>query len=92
MTLEAQETTTRHEASSPVRLTDLRAGDRGRLHATRHLAEDEILRALGLAEQSAFRVCQGGNPWILQVRSTRIGLSPAVAEHLLVIPDRRADP
>ena len=76
---------------APVRLTRLRAGDRGRLHATRLDGEDrEMLHALGLAERSSFRVCKAGNPWILQVRGTRVGMSNAVARRLMVIPDRVA--
>ena len=79
--------------SAPVRLTRLRAGDRGRLHATRLAGDDrEMLRALGLAERSHFRVCKAGDPWILQIRGTRVGMSSAVASRLMVIPDRRAEP
>ncbi len=74
----------------PVRLTELRTGDHGRLHTTRLVVDDrEMLRALGLAERSRFRVCKAGDPWILQVRSTRVGISDAVARRILVIRDRR---
>ncbi len=76
---------------APVRLTRLRAGDHGRLHGTRLVVEDwEMLRALGLAEDSRFRVCKAGDPWILQVRGTRVGISDAVAKRILVIRDRSA--
>ncbi len=78
-------------SATPVRLTRLRAGDHGRLHATRLVVEDrEMLRALGLAERSCFRVCKAGDPWILQVRGTRVGISDAVADSILVIRDRNA--
>lgn len=71
-----------------VSLTQLRAGDRGRLHATRLVVDDrEMLHALGLGERSLFRVCKAGDPWILQVRGTRIGISSEVARRILVIPD-----
>ena len=74
---------------APVRLTALHAGDRGRLHDTRLLVEDlEMLRALGLAERCRFRVCKAGNPWILQVRGTRVGISDTVARRILVMPER----
>ena len=46
----------------------------------------QFLRALGLTRTSEFRVCQNGEPCIVQVRSTRIGLSRAVADRILVIP------
>ena len=74
---------------SPVRLTDLDAGDRGRLHAAELAGHDrEMLNALGLADHCRFRLCQAGNPWIVQVNGTRVGLSEAVARRLLVIPER----
>ncbi len=79
-------------AAVPVRLTRLRAGDHGRLHTTRLVAEDrEMLRALGLAERRSFRVCKAGDPWILQVRGTRVGISEAVAHRIVVIRDHRHD-
>lgn len=75
-------------APGAVPLTQMRAGERGRLHATRLVLNDrEMLHALGLAERSPFRVCKAGDPWILQVRSTRIGMSFEVAHRILVIPD-----
>ena len=80
------------ETSSPVRLTRLLAGERGRLHATRLLDGDrEMLRALGLAESSSFRVCKAGDPWILKVRGTRVGISDAVARRILVIRELPAE-
>lgn len=70
---------------STVRLTDLRPGSRGRLLAA-HLerADLALLHALGLGERSSFRLCKAGDPWIVQVRGTRIGLSQHVAELLQV--------
>jgi Fe2+ transport system protein FeoA len=35
-------------------------------------------------------VCQTGDPWIVQVRSTRIGIAESVARAILVIPEERA--
>ena len=78
-------------APPAVRLTDLAAGDRGRLHAAELADRDrEMLSALGLAERCRFRLCQAGNPWIVQVNGTRVGLSETVAHRLLVIPGREA--
>jgi Fe2+ transport system protein FeoA len=45
-----------------------------------------FLRALGLTRTCELRVCQNGEPCIVQVRSTRIGLSRAVADQIYVIP------
>jgi Fe2+ transport system protein FeoA len=43
-----------------------------------------LLRSLGLTGRAQFRLCRVGDPCIIQVRSTRIGLSKAVAESVLV--------
>ena len=39
-----------------------------------------VLRSLGLMGGARFRLCRLGDPCIIQVRSTRIGLSKAVAD------------
>ncbi len=74
-----------------MRLIDLAPGAVARVQ---DLALDEeagrLLRALGLTPSCRFRVCQAGDPWILQVRSTRIGLTAAVAAAILVVPDADA--
>lgn len=43
-----------------------------------------LLRSLGLTGRAQFRLCRVGDPCIIQVRSTRIGLSKAVAESVIV--------
>lgn len=72
-------------SNGAVRLTDLRPGTRGRLLAA-HLERHDLalLHALGLSERSSFRLCKAGDPWIVQVRGTRIGISQHVAELLQV--------
>lgn len=72
----------------PVPLTQLTTGSVARLHAT-DLGSDDcaLLRALGLTDQCLLRVCKAGEPCIVQVRATRIGLSKAVARGLFVIPE-----
>jgi Fe2+ transport system protein FeoA len=45
-----------------------------------------FLRALGLTRSCELRVCQNGEPCIVQVRSTRIGLSRDVARQIYVLP------
>lgn len=45
-----------------------------------------LLRALGLTDGSRLRVCKHGEPFIIQVRATRIGMSRSVAAGLLVEP------
>jgi Fe2+ transport system protein FeoA len=74
--------------SRPIPLSQLRAGTRARLHAADLTAEDcAFLRALGLTDRCLLRVCKAGEPCIVQVHATRIGLSREVARGLLVIPE-----
>ena len=84
-------------ASSPVptdtdgvRLVQLGRGDQGRLASSDLTQEDcALLRALGLTDHCLLRVCQPGNPCIVQVRTTRIGLSQRLAEQIRVVPADR---
>lgn len=73
--------------ASPVCLNDLAVGDVARLHMA-HLDADAChqLRSLGLTESCQLRLCKKGEPCIVQVRSTRIGLSRSVARHIFVVP------
>ena len=72
----------------PVPLTMLPPGVSARLHATQ-LDDDTraLLRSLGLTDASRLRVCKRGEPFIIQVRATRIGVSSSVAGGILVIPE-----
>lgn len=71
-----------------MRLSELGEGCLARLHAANLTPHDcALLRALGLTNRSLFRICQVGEPYIVQVRSTRIGLSRAVANGLMVLPE-----
>ena len=76
--------------TAPVPLTSLEAGSSARLHATR-LDDDtrSLLRALGLTDASRLRVCKCGEPFIIQVRTTKIGLSSVVAGNIYVVQDAR---
>lgn len=44
------------------------------------------LRSLGLTAECQLRLCKQGEPCIVQVRSTRIGLSHDVARRIMVVP------
>lgn len=70
-----------------ARLSDLSPGSIARFHRA-YLDEDDcqLLRALGMTDRCLVRVCQSGEPCIVQVRTTRIGLSRVVAEGILVEP------
>lgn len=74
--------------NGPVPLTSLEAGASARLHDTQ-LDEDtrSLLRSLGLTDASHLRVCKRGEPCIIQVRATRIGVSSSVAGGIYVVPD-----
>lgn len=75
-------------AGEPVQLDTLPHGSRARLHTADLACEDcDLLQALGLTDHCRLRVCKTGNPVIIQVRSTRIGLARSVAERLLVTPE-----
>lgn len=77
-------------AQSPVPLTDLRAGAAVTFHEARVDSDcREWLRALGLTDRCDFRLCQRGKTCIIQVRSTRIGLSHAVARNVFVVETSR---
>ena len=74
--------------SAPVRLSELSEGQVARLHGANLNPHDcALLRALGLTDRCVMRICKVGEPCIVQVRSTRIGLSRAVADGILVVPE-----
>lgn len=69
--------------AAPVRVSDLPRGAVARLERAELDADTRrVLRALGLAETSRFRLCTDHEPYILQVRATRIGISGIVARGL----------
>jgi len=74
--------------AQPVALSALGSGRTGRLHEARLDAQSVgLLRALGLSGAEEFRLCKAGEPCILQVGGTRIGVSRTVASQIFVIPD-----
>jgi Fe2+ transport system protein FeoA len=73
---------------SSICLCDLEVGAVARFHEARLDADvRDLLHALGLTPSSRVRLCKAGEPYIVQVRSTRIGLSRAVARAIFVIPE-----
>jgi Fe2+ transport system protein FeoA len=72
----------------PIPLTSLEAGAVARLHDTQLDSDTRsLLRSLGLTDASRLRVCKRGDPFIIQVRDTRIGVSSAVAGGIFVVHD-----
>ncbi len=68
-----------------IPLAELATGRVARLHG-RDLARAEacLLAAMGLTEGSKLVVRAGGDPCIVEVRATRIGLARRLAERMLV--------
>ena len=75
------------KSAKPVPLSALRVGSVARFHEARlDAASCNLLRSLGLTTSCQLRLCKGGESCIVQVRTTRIGLSKAVAGGIYVIP------
>ena len=71
----------------PIPLTNLKAGVRARLHqADVDSSTRRYLCAVGLTAACELRLCKAGEPCIVQVRATRIGLSKLLAGRILVVP------
>jgi len=78
------------DAPDPIPLSELAIGETARLYQTDlDEATVRLLSALGLTPSSEFRLCKGGEPCIVQVRATRIGLSRGVADRIMVMPTPR---
>lgn len=74
--------------TSPVRLSALKPGRTARMHKADLAPQDcAMLRALGMTDRCVLRICKVGEPCIVQVQSTRIGLSRAVADGIFVVPE-----
>ena len=68
-----------------VPLSKMKEGQHGRLHSANLPCEDcDLLNAMGMTEACEIRVCQRGNPCIVQVHTTRLGLSRVMASNIYV--------
>ena len=67
-------------------LTTFAAGRRVTLDEVRDAESRALLRGLGLTHGAELRLCKVGDPCIVQVRATRVGLSRAVAQAVYVVP------
>ncbi len=70
--------------TTAVPLLDLEPGTSAVLQRVMDEQSRAVLRSLGLTDGSRLRVCRLGDPCIIQVRSTRIGLSKLVAQSVYV--------
>jgi Fe2+ transport system protein FeoA len=58
-----------------------------RLHCATLAAHDcALLGALGMTDSCLLRICKIGEPCIVQVHATRIGLARSVADGIFVVP------
>ena len=65
----------------------LRGGDRARVHASDMACDDcDLLNAMGMTDRCVLRVCRIGQPCIVQINSTRLGLSREMAGRIMVEP------
>lgn len=81
--------TDRRERREPrtVPLAELAPGAMAVLQDISDLESRAVLQSLGLTSGARLRVCRIGDPCIVQVRSTRIGLSKHVAQSVQVRVD-----
>ena len=71
-------------------LSQMQAGDCGRIHSTAFGSdESELLRAMGICEDCNLRVCRSGSPCIVQVNATRLGLSAVMSCKIVVAVEDR---
>lgn len=71
-----------------VRLSTLRPGATARFDRAEVDSQSrDLLRALGLTQASRVTLCKVGEPFIVQVRATRIGLARSLAVGIFVIPE-----
>jgi Fe2+ transport system protein FeoA len=85
---ETPQSIVRQPGPATVRLSELAAGRVARLHAADLAPQDcALLRAIGMTDRCVLRICKVGEPCIVEVRSTRIGLSRSVANGILVVPE-----
>ncbi len=70
-----------------VPLVELGPGAMAILQHISDLESRAVLQSLGLTGGARLRVCRIGDPCIVQVRSTRIGISKHVAQSVQVVVD-----
>ena len=51
----------------------------------------ELLSAMGLTDRCRLRICRVGEPCIIQVAATRLGLSSTMASKIMVRPDQASN-
>lgn len=68
-----------------IPLSELSERERAVVHTTElDACEQEALSAMGLFEDASFELCQQGQPCIIQVEATRLGLSSELTSRIMV--------
>jgi len=68
-----------------IPLSQLGERERAVVHMTELDADErEALSAMGLYEDVSFELCQQGQPCIIQVEATRLGLSSEITSRIMV--------
>ena len=68
-----------------IPLSELRELEEAIVHvADLDYEERNMLAAMGLHEDALFRLCQQGQPCIIQVEATRLGLSQEITSRIMV--------
>jgi len=76
-------------AADPVAisLTQLGRGQCATFYKADLRCEDcEMLNAMGMTDRCQLKICKIGDPWIVQVKSTRIGMARSLAQRIFVLP------
>lgn len=75
------------DGPTPVPLSALAVGALATV-ARRNLSpcDSELLVAMGLTDRKTLRVCRAGDPCIIEIGGTRLGLSAVMARCVLVLP------
>ncbi len=70
-----------------VSLTQLGRGQCATFYKADLRCEDcDMLNAMGMTDRCQLKICKIGDPWIVQVKSTRIGMSKSLAQRIFVLP------
>ncbi len=68
-----------------IPLSQLKVQERAVVHMTELESDErEALSALGLHEDASFELCKQGQPCIIQVEATRLGLSQEITSRIMV--------
>ena len=87
------QTPERRVPESTVSLADLPTGSTGIFsHSDLNQEQRAYMSAIGLTPASTVRVCKAGQPCVVEVRTTRVGIAHNLARQLFVSVDQTDSP